>query len=566
MSSRSQFVAAGTGCRSVVWPPSPSLGKLQAIPEFLTFVTTYCFLFLFLILSRSSSFGETDPKETTPTFRAGTDLVSVPVVVKDRRGNHVYGLTRNDFRIFENGHQVAISSFDSVTRQPPSAVAVGDGASRQTPLPQASTAAAIILFFDQLNTPADEQPGVRNQLARWYKGQQTLAASTCVILYTGSSLRIVQPPTVDAAKVAAAIESIPTTINSHGAGAAGDVPLPETAEENTPMTAGQLADLRSLFQLAYFWNRALGAGDTGSALIYAGRLFAAWPGEKALIWVSAGTTTGIETFPLQAAKVKLFPLNVHANIDYRFLSTSSLPDTTSKNETEVNHQLLENMREAAQETGGELCNNSFEPQSCVLKAMDDATDHYLLSYEIHARSSQPEWRQIRVKVDRPGVTVSARRGVMIAPALTTEEKKRRQIAAALASPADLPGLPLELEPFPPHQPGQELILSLLLRSDATHPGVWNAAATDFTVAGVVLCGAQVVQRFGEDFHGPLPQETISDLDAYGFNWIHEIVAPHDPARVRLVVRDNATGRIGSITRTLPSISVTADGAGPGKVL
>jgi len=188
----------------------------------------------------------------------------------------------------------------------------------------------------------------------------------------------------------------------------------------------------------------------------------------------------------------------------------------------------------------------------VQKALEDATDHYLLSYETHSRASQPEWRQIRVKVNRPGVTVFARSGVMIAPILRTEEKKREQIAAALASPVDLPGLRLELQPVPPHQPGQELILSLLMRSDANHPGVWNTDGMDFTVAGVVLSGSDVVQRFGEDVHGALPRKTISDLDTSGLTWTRKIAAaPHDPAVVRLVVRDNATGRIGSVTRSLP---------------
>lgn len=74
---------------------------------------------------------------------------------------------------------------------------------------------------------------------------------------------------------------------------------------------------------------------------------------------------------------------------------------------------------------------------------------------------------------------------------------------------------------------------------------------DFTVAGVVLSGSGVVQRFGEEVHGPLPRKTISDLDTSGLKWTRKIAMPHDPAVVRLVVRDNATGRIGSVTRSLP---------------
>ena len=100
------------------------------------------------------------------------------------------------------------------------------------------------------------------------------------------------------------------------------------------------------------------------------------------------------------------------------------------------------------------------------------------------------------------------------------------------------------------KPGQELILSLRMRSDAEHPGVWNSDGVDFTVAGVVFSKSDVMQRFGEDVHGPLPRKTIIDLDTSGLTWTHKIAASNAVA-VRLVVRDNATGRIGSITRSLP---------------
>jgi len=505
---------------------------------------------LCLILSCKLLTGGTDPQASAPTFHASTELVSVPVVVKDRHGNHVYGLSKNDFHIFENGHEVEIRNFDTVFKQPASALSLPDHSKRQMALSQAVESTPIILFLDQLNTPANEQAEVRRRLALWYQGQKTLAAPTCVILYTGWALRILQQPTLEAAKVRAAIESIPTTVSSQGAGATGELPLPAGANENLPIGFGD-GPLRTMTRLDYFWHRAMTAGDTESALIYAGQLFAACPDEKALIWVSAGTTTKVWTAPLQAAQVKLYALNVHASIPYAFVTTFTTPDTTYQYETEVNSQLLQNMRDAAQETGGELCNNSSDPQTCVQKATQDATEHYWLSYETHSRSNRPEWRQIRVKVNVPSVTVSARSGVMIAPTLRTEEKKREQIAAALVSPVDLPGLWLELQPFPPHKPGQELLLSLLMRSDAKHPGLWNTDEVNFTVTGVVLNGSDVVQRFGEDVHGPLSRKTISDLDASGLTWTHKIAAPKDPTIVRLVVRDNTTGRIGSVTRSLP---------------
>jgi hypothetical protein len=184
----------------------------------------------------------------------------------------VHGLTKNDFRILENGREVEIRSFESMAN-PGFLTMVRDPAKPQTVVSRAVGAVPIILFFDQLNTPANEQSEVRRRLALWYLNQQTLAAPTCVVLYTGSVLRIVQQPTMAAAKVRAAIESIPTTVSSEGAGMAGELPLPAGANENLPIGFGD-GPLRTIVRLDYFRERATGASDTQSALICAGGLLA----------------------------------------------------------------------------------------------------------------------------------------------------------------------------------------------------------------------------------------------------------------------------------------------------
>lgn len=494
--------------------------------------------------------GRTEAQTGIPIFESNTELVTVPVVVKDRHGNRVHGLTKNDFRIFESGHEVQIRSFETAPSQARTPHGAGIPGTATSGLPESAASVPVILFFDQLNTPADEQAEVRKMLARWYAAQHNLAAPTCVMLYTGSVLRIVQQPTLDAATVQAAIANIPTTITSHGAGASGELPLPEGANENLPNGYGD-GPLRTMARTTYFWRRNMSSGDAGAALIYAGQLFSAWPGQKTLIWISAGTTERIPTEPLQAAQVKLYALNIHTNIAYGFIASFTTPQTTSVYETEVNDQLRQNLRTAAQETGGELCNNSLEPQGCVQRAMDDSADEYLLTYETHSRTKRHEWRPIQVKLNRPGLTVYSRTGVMIAPDLKAEEKKREQIAAALASPVNLPGLLLDVKVLAPGKAGQGVVLSLLMHSDAQHPGVWNAHGMDFTVAGIVLGKARLVQRFGEDIHGPLSVKNVSELDASGLTWTYKIGFSKDAIAVRVVVRDNADGRIGSITRSLP---------------
>ena len=139
------------------------------------------------------------------------------------------------------------------------------------------------------------------------------------------------------------------------------------------------------------------------------------------------------------------------------------------------------------------------------KALDDALGRYLLTYETHSRSKEPEWRQIQVRVDRQGLTLHARKGVMIDPALSSAKMKREQIAAAQASP----------------------------------------------VAGIVLRGSDVTQAFGEDIYGPLPQRRFMILTPLGLLGDMKFAEASGLTAVRIVVRDNTTGRIGSITQVLP---------------
>ena len=59
-------------------------------------------------------------QRSAPTFRSSIDLVTINVVVRDKDGNIVRGLTRDDFTVTEDGKPQSISTFDfeEITRQP----------------------------------------------------------------------------------------------------------------------------------------------------------------------------------------------------------------------------------------------------------------------------------------------------------------------------------------------------------------------------------------------------------------------------------------------------------------
>jgi VWFA-related protein len=68
---------------------------------------------------------ESAPSETAAepaTIRVRVELVDVSLNVLDREGNHIRGLARDDFRVFEEGAEHPIAHFDAATR--PASVAL----------------------------------------------------------------------------------------------------------------------------------------------------------------------------------------------------------------------------------------------------------------------------------------------------------------------------------------------------------------------------------------------------------------------------------------------------------
>lgn len=53
-------------------------------------------------------------QQAPPTFKAETNLVLVPVVVRDAKSEVIANLGKEDFRLFDNGKEQAITSFSDV--------------------------------------------------------------------------------------------------------------------------------------------------------------------------------------------------------------------------------------------------------------------------------------------------------------------------------------------------------------------------------------------------------------------------------------------------------------------
>jgi VWFA-related protein len=114
---------------------------------------------------------EMSSREQPVTFQSKVNLVVVPVVVRDSKGQAVGTLTKDDFELFDKGKRQRISSFSVEKSGGEAAVAKGvkpEGGQTETPAKQAATAPDnfVVYFFDDVHLKFEDLVQVRDAAGR----------------------------------------------------------------------------------------------------------------------------------------------------------------------------------------------------------------------------------------------------------------------------------------------------------------------------------------------------------------------------------------------------------------
>jgi hypothetical protein len=123
------------------------------------------FSLLAVLLLALSSFAQQPDSQQQPepsapltVVKARSDLVLVPVVVKDKKGKYIAGLAKDAFQLEENGKPQTLSLFEEV----------------QPPAETATPAAAVDLGYS--NLPFDKKLGTRRR--RYARRSRPLSSRT----------------------------------------------------------------------------------------------------------------------------------------------------------------------------------------------------------------------------------------------------------------------------------------------------------------------------------------------------------------------------------------------------
>jgi VWFA-related protein len=152
--------------------------------------------------------------ENTSTIKVDVRQVLVPVVVTDRQGHHVSGLTEADFRVFEDGVEQKITAFSVESSGVPQVGAAGPAS---TPAaanpaglpgtrPQPVVRRTYLVLIDTLHLSFQNFLSAREALVKLFR-QEHSADSQYVVIALGASPEMVLNVTRDPAAVLAALES-----------------------------------------------------------------------------------------------------------------------------------------------------------------------------------------------------------------------------------------------------------------------------------------------------------------------------------------------------------------------
>jgi VWFA-related protein len=221
-----------------------------------------------------------DQAKPLATFTSRTELVTVPVVVKDKTGAHIAGLSKEDFEVLENGKAKAISFFEEVKPQSVKLARSAQPGVYSNEVNGMGGAQRLTIFaLDMVNTPFLDQAYARRQLMKYLANRLDSQEPTALVAIYGGGIRVLHDFTSDSSLLIAALKQV-----------TGE--LPGVGGLDAREVAGESAGLRDFIDSGGASPLAMLASRqsilvTLECFQHVAEAFAGIPGRKSLIWATA---------------------------------------------------------------------------------------------------------------------------------------------------------------------------------------------------------------------------------------------------------------------------------------
>jgi hypothetical protein len=132
-------------------------------------------------------------------FRSRSILVQVPVIITDNHGNHVHGLSKTNFHLFEDGKEEPIPVVEEVNTTTAKIVAPvpQPGVFRNLTIAEDQPRNIVVIALDTINTPYLDQAIGRRELVRYLANNIDTNQVLALMIMSSHGLRVVQGLTGD---------------------------------------------------------------------------------------------------------------------------------------------------------------------------------------------------------------------------------------------------------------------------------------------------------------------------------------------------------------------------------
>jgi len=373
------------------------------MPKVLRFDFTQVFVFFLWLLfvsaapfaaaqsgSTASSPAKPDPQLKLRPPPAPSDekapegRMHLDVVVTDAAGNPLFGISRQDFQVFDNGHPQNVVSFQGF-----------DGAAGKP-----GSLLSVLLVIDTVNSGLTDVSAMRDDAETFLRQNGGhLVQPVTVLLFTDAGFEVVGHPSLDGNALAQAVHTIKPTVHTIRSAAGGEASVER-------------------FQLS---GKALGAIVAHEAPI---------PGRKLMIWMGPG-------WPLLPQQEITYDTRSHA-LNYQAIAelTNQLREARMvlcsagggsqffvrdylkpvKSERDANSDNLA-LQVLALHSGGRTLDHGNHSHSADLQntCMKEAGPYYTLTFDPPRAEKPMEYHALTVGVAKPDLTVHTSAGYYAEP-------------------------------------------------------------------------------------------------------------------------------------------------------
>jgi VWFA-related protein len=410
------------------------------------------------------------PFAQQPAFRTNVDLVVVDIVVRDKSGAPVKGLTANDFEIREDNRPQQIVSFnvEEITTTPPTAqpippVLVAGTQTADKPAPATDVAATpvrredlagrrlIVLLFD-MSSMQPEDLERAGRAAADYVDKQMVDADLIAVATIDTTLKVLSDFTGDRERVKTALSQFTsvsavgfetaaaeTTATDETAASTGDAVTADTGEYDLFNNDARLRAIRTLSeQLAPIEQKK-------SILYFSGGMTRS--GGDNQVELRAATTAAVR------ANVALYPVDtrgLQAVVPGGDASRPSARGVNAFSGRGVNQQFdqlfasQDTLQTLAADTGGKAFTDSNDFGAAFTQVQRDTSSYYLIGYSSTNTQKDGRFRRISVRVKRADLRVEARPGYYADRdfAHTGKQDRERQLEEQISAPVSTTDLPV----------------------------------------------------------------------------------------------------------------------------